>query len=283
MILRDFQEDASLRASFNALAQAVFGIDFEEWYQNGYWDEAYVCRAWVEEGQVLATVGASPMDLQLGGVRFQALQIGTVMTHPAHRGRGLSSRLLEATLASGEPAFLFADAEAERFYPRFGFRRVRQCDFALEPGPAPGPVLPGRSLKAEQAGDRALLHRLASRRAPVSRRLAVRAPNLVLWWALNPLRGSFVHVPEMDLVWAGRRKDAVFHLHDVIAARMPCWEELRRCLPLEGVDRVVFHFTPDLVAPQAEAWPAEEDDLFYVRGDWALGAEPFRYPLTGQA
>jgi len=283
MILQDFHHDASLRASFNALARTVFGIDFEAWYQGGYWDDAYVCRAWVEDGQVLATVGASPMSLQIGGLPFLALQIGTVMTHPDHRGRGLSSRLMEAALASGEPAFLFADEEAERFYPRFGFHRLRQWDFAMDPGPAAGSALAGRRLDAEQAGDRALLHRLVSERAYVSQRLAVRAPNLMLWWALNPLRGTFVHVPAMNLVWTGRREDAVFHLHDVIAPSLPDWENLRRCLPLEGVERVVFHFTPDLVAPQAEALPAGEDDLFYVRGDWALGAEPLRYPLTGQA
>lgn len=283
MIRCDFKHDPDLRASFNALAQTVFELDFESWYAGGYWDDAYTCHAWVEDGRVQATVGASTMALRFDGSPVQALQIGTVMTHPDHRGRGLSSRLMEAALAAGKPAYLFADAEAEAFYPRFGFRRVRQWDFWTVPDPVTGRPIHGRGLDPGQAEDRILLHRMASERVPLSGRLSVHWPNLVLWWALNPLRGHFVHAAELNLIWSGRRTDGIFHLYEVIAPHRPDWTTLQRCLPLEGVDRVVFHFTPDLLVPRAQHQPAGEDDLLYVRGDLSFGEAPFRYPLTGQA
>lgn len=283
MIHRDLQHEPALRASFNALARTVFELDFESWYQGGYWNEAYVCRAWVEDGHVRATVGASAMVLRIDGTPISALQIGTVMTHPDHRDRGLSSRLMEDALAAGEPAFLFANAEAEAFYPKFGFRRVRQWNFWTTPTLAAGASIPGRTLDAGRPEDRALLHRMARERAPISYRLSVHWPDLLLWWALNPLRGCFVHVPEAELLWTGRREDEVFHLYDVIAPRVPDWAMLQRCLPLEGVQYVAFHFTPDLLVPDAACQPAGNDDLLYVRGDLSLGEAPFRYPMTGQA
>ena len=38
-ICKNVKEDAALRHSFNALAGETFGLDFEPWYQYGYWGE----------------------------------------------------------------------------------------------------------------------------------------------------------------------------------------------------------------------------------------------------
>lgn len=39
---RDYKENEKLRQSFNALAERTFGLNFEDWYQNGYWRENYI-------------------------------------------------------------------------------------------------------------------------------------------------------------------------------------------------------------------------------------------------
>ena len=40
-ILKGYRHDAALRASFNALAEKTFGLNFEGWYQNGFWGDNY--------------------------------------------------------------------------------------------------------------------------------------------------------------------------------------------------------------------------------------------------
>lgn len=41
--LSDYKETDSYRRSFSDLAMKVFGINFEEWYEKGFWDDSYVC------------------------------------------------------------------------------------------------------------------------------------------------------------------------------------------------------------------------------------------------
>jgi hypothetical protein len=88
MVLRfvsDYKQETPLRLSFNSLAKRVFGIDFEQWYQQGSWDDRYVCYSFADKGQIVANVSVTKMKLLLEGSIHPALQIGTVMTDPAYR------------------------------------------------------------------------------------------------------------------------------------------------------------------------------------------------------
>lgn len=282
MILRNFQHDPVLRGRFNTLARAQFDIDFEAWYQEGFWDGSYACLAWAEEDRMLATLGVSNMDLWIDGVSCRATQIGTVMTHPDHRGQGLSSRLMDEALAGVERAFLFAGQGAKDFYPRFGFRQIHEYEFWMKPNLTESSARTRYPLQPDRPGDLILLEHMARTRTPVSRRLSVQAPWLLLWYFFNLPSGTFSHVPEEDLIVVGIANGTTFHLYDVISPCLPSWETLQGCLPMEGVDSVLIHFTPDLIAPRAECRRASDEDLLFVRGDFPLGDQPFHYPLTGR-
>ena len=39
---KDYKDNDALRHSFNKLATETFGLSFEDWYKNGYWDEKYI-------------------------------------------------------------------------------------------------------------------------------------------------------------------------------------------------------------------------------------------------
>lgn len=40
-IIKNYRDNAVLRYSFNTLAEETFGLDFEAWYQNGFWGDDY--------------------------------------------------------------------------------------------------------------------------------------------------------------------------------------------------------------------------------------------------
>ena len=40
-VIKNYRNNDALRRSFNRLAGDTFGLDFEDWYQNGYWGENY--------------------------------------------------------------------------------------------------------------------------------------------------------------------------------------------------------------------------------------------------
>ena len=41
-IVKNIRDDAGLRNSFNRLAEKTFELNFENWYQNGYWKDNYI-------------------------------------------------------------------------------------------------------------------------------------------------------------------------------------------------------------------------------------------------
>ena len=87
-IIKNYQADAALRASFNALAEATFGLSFENWYRLGYWGSNYTPYSVFEDGKIVANVSVNRTDMMIGGQRKRLYQLGTVMTDPEYRNRG---------------------------------------------------------------------------------------------------------------------------------------------------------------------------------------------------
>ncbi len=48
-IIKNYRHDAALRRSFNALAEQAFGLNFENWYNLGYWGDDYCPYSVVED------------------------------------------------------------------------------------------------------------------------------------------------------------------------------------------------------------------------------------------
>ena len=58
-IIKNYRDNEQLRHSFNELAMKTFDIDFEDWYQNGYWTDRYNPRSIVIDGKVVANVSVN--------------------------------------------------------------------------------------------------------------------------------------------------------------------------------------------------------------------------------
>ena len=123
-ICKKVREDKALRDSFNALAEETFGLNFEDWYQNGYWKDNYIPYCALCDGQVVANVSVNPMEFVFDGEKRKVIQLGTVMTKPEYRMQGLSRRLMEEIekdFGDIDGAFLFGNDSVTEFYPKFGF------------------------------------------------------------------------------------------------------------------------------------------------------------------
>ena len=58
-IIKNYRDNEQLRHSFNELAMKTFDIDFEDWYQNGYWTDRYNPHSIVIDGKVVANVSVN--------------------------------------------------------------------------------------------------------------------------------------------------------------------------------------------------------------------------------
>lgn len=133
--VKDYKENEGLRRSFSALAESTFGISFEAWYQKGCWNENYIPFSFHEGGKVVANVSVNLMSLVISGVKKPAIQIGTVMTHPDYRRKGLAFELFQKIFETYDDAFalyyLAADREAVPLYEKCGFSEVTETHYTI--------------------------------------------------------------------------------------------------------------------------------------------------------
>jgi len=128
--VKDYKKDEGLRQSFDALAKNTFGISFEAWYQNGCWDDNYITYSFHDAGKIIANASANRMTLKIEGLEtpVSAMQIGTVMTDPAYRRKGLAFALIQKIFDDfdGEVSlyYLAANLEAIPLYEKCGFIEV---------------------------------------------------------------------------------------------------------------------------------------------------------------
>ncbi|MBQ7944709.1 MAG: GNAT family N-acetyltransferase [Lachnospiraceae bacterium] len=124
-VIKNYRDNEALRHSFNELAGKTFGLDFEDWYQNGFWGDNYNPYSIVIDGKVVANVSVNKTDMLIDGEIKHLLQLGTVMTDEEYRNQGLSRMIMEQIDADYagkvDGIYLFGNDSVVEFYPRFGF------------------------------------------------------------------------------------------------------------------------------------------------------------------
>jgi len=134
----DYKDEAVIRAGLNRLTRQTYGFDFESWYQDGYWGNSYIPYSLLDGDTLAANVSVSDLEFDYGGEKRRYDQIGTVMTDPVYRNRGLCRFLIERVLDKWEGQsdliYLFANDRVRDFYPKFAFRCAIEYRFSKPVG-----------------------------------------------------------------------------------------------------------------------------------------------------
>lgn len=134
--IKNYKTNDALRLSFDALAKSTFGISFEAWYQDGCWNDRYIPYSFEDQGRIIANASANKMTLIIEGQEVQAIQIGTVMTDPDYRRRGLAYELIQKILSDFDESvsfyYLAADRDAMSLYNRCGFSEVSEVRYSWQ-------------------------------------------------------------------------------------------------------------------------------------------------------
>ncbi len=287
-MIHDYKHNDAYRASFNQLAKLVFGIDFDPWYNAGYWDDNYVCFSYLDDDKVVANVSISRLNMTVKGKPQRAIQVSTVMTHPDYRGKGLAGRLVRAALEHNagtyDLAYLFANPSVLEFYPRFGFKRVQQNQFSAEVLQLSPAVTQPRKLDLSSPADLETLLRLTNQRVPVSQTIGVSDDQWLLMFYCTMVFGRHLHyLPELDAAVIYRQEDNVLHLIDIFSTKPFDVDEIIGAILPAGVKTIKFHFTPEgtKLDVLCEDWQSE-DGLFILPAGFKL-PERFMFPTLSQA
>lgn len=283
----DYKNNDQLRLSFNRLAKRTFGIDFETYYQRGFWSDQYICYSYLDGGKVISNVSASFLDVVLNGSKINAVQIGTVMTDPDYRGLGLAGSLMKLVLekhqSETELIFLFANKTVLEFYPKFGFKPIAQKLFMKNlTGVNPEYDRP-RKLDINNQADFDLVRRLFSIRKPISRVFGVdNAQYLSFFYWMHVFRDDFYYLEGLDAIVVYRIEEEEIHIYDVISQAELSFTDIIKKIASNDVKRAIFHFTPDFNDLEAERIPYE-DDQFFVKTESVKIPDNLMYPAIAHA
>ena len=264
-IIHGYRADKQLRDSFNRLAEQTFGLNFEGWYQNGFWGENYDPHSIVIDGEVVSNVSVNRTDLVFGGRRYHILQLGTVMTAPEYRGRGLNRAIMEyieREYADADGIYLFANDTVVDYYPRFGFRPGREmaCRKA---------VIASDTCRAEQVlmDGPAAWDRLAKAMEKSTFREGcpmVWNPGLIFFYASQFMTDAVYHIPSLDAWVIAEQEGKSLTIHNIFADASVTVEDVAAAFM--GVEVICLGFAPENAGGWESAELQEEDTHFFVKG-----------------
>ena len=256
-----------LRESFNDLAQATFGIDFSDWYAAGHWGDHYIPHVLTVEDTVISNVSVSLMRFRIGGAEKNYIQLGTVMTHEAYRGKGLNRQVMERVLEKYagrvDGIYLFANDSVLDYYPKYGFRPVTETEYFLTAQQFSAakpyelvPVEPESLYAAVSAGGA----------NPNNGMYMWENLGLYQFWCAAEFGGSIFRIPEADAYAVAEADGTVLRICEIIGPQLV---ELPRLAASFGpeIREAVLCFTPGNREGLSGRPHREEDTTLFILGD----------------
>lgn len=283
-LITNFKENEIYRRGLNQLTKKTFGFDFEDWYKAGYWGDRYIPYALLHQDKLVANVSANPLDFLVDGKRKSYLQLGTVMTDEAYRGKGLSRALMELVLKEYEGVeliFLYANDSVTEFYPKFGFLPADEYIHSKMMHRS-GKQHPYRRLDMDSAEDRDLLFKLVRESIPAARISMLDNPGLVMFYLTKFMRENIYYLEEPKLAAVAEREGDALLLQDVFASGEFELDDVISSLMDRDTMKVVLGFTPkDTRGYDCEPLVEEGSTFFVLRNPSASACVPGqgRFPL----
>ncbi len=265
-IVTNYREKEELRRSFNALAEATFGLNFETWYRLGWWTDSYMPYSVLEDGKVVANVSVNRTDMVIEGQRKEIYQLGTVMTDPAYRNRGYIRALMatiEEDIAGADGVYLFANDSVLEFYPKFGFAQNREfCYSKSVKNTGPCAMVP---VKMDTPENREKLASAMAESAFPTGCTMVDNPGLIFFYAAQFMQENVYFCEGLNCWVIGEMEEGVLTLHSVFGGPGLSLDAVIAAFGAE-IKEVILCFAP----ADPTGWNVreyrEEDCTFFTKG-----------------
>ncbi|MEH6944973.1 GNAT family N-acetyltransferase [Bacillus sp. JJ722] len=290
-LISDYKDHEVYKKSFNELAKMVFQIDFKNWYEKGCWNDKYICYSYIDGDKVIANASISKMTIVSNGKEYNAIQVGTVMTHPDYRNQGLSTKLMNHIIEKYEKdydfTYLFANKTVLDFYPTFGFEKVHESSYTMNISEVKR--LPARStlrrLDITNEKDYELIQRFAVERISVSSILGViNNESLLMFYLILVFNDAIYYLEEEDVIVIYNHEDNQLHLYDVISRKPVEIDYIINSIVTSETETINFYFTPDYDGKEIHTeFITDSDDTLFVRPSFLEKKKHFQFPLTSHS
>jgi predicted acetyltransferase len=264
-IEKNYRNNDALRASFNRLAEKTFGLNFENWYQNGFWQDNYIPYSVVIDGEVVSNVSVNACNMNYKGQIAKLIQLGTIMTDDDYRGNGYARALMEEVLkdydGKVDGIYLFANDSVLEFYPKFGFKEAKEYQFTKEviiSGECTAQNVP---LRDKIDFDRTV--EILDTKKQNAQLYMVENPGLYMFYLSQFMTENMFYIEECNSYAIAEVEDDTLILHAIIGAGAV--DEVIRAFGSQ-VKKVVLCFTPKDTSGFEKSELHEEDTTFFVQG-----------------
>lgn len=263
-----YRDDELLRRSFNELAEKTFGINFEEWYQAGFWGDGYIPYSLIDKDKVVANVSVSTMSVVVNGEDKELVQIGTVMTDENYRNKGLSRFLMEKVLKEWEDKcdfiFLFGNDSVLNFYPKFGFKIYDEYQCSTNSVKGNNEIIV-RKLNLEDEEDKEIFTNIIKNTVSFSKLYEKDKFNLIMFYCMDFLKNSIYYIKDLNVITICDYSGDEVLIQDVFALEEIALEKVISALMNERTRKVVLGFTPKDTSSYKESILHEEDTTLFIR------------------
>ena len=263
-IRHNYRDNRELRDSFNELAGKVFGLNFEGWYQNGFWKDAYDPYSVVEDGKVISNISVNRCDMNYKGEVVHLVQLGTVMTDPDFRGKGYARLLMEKIMEDIQDAdgiYLYGNDLAFDFYLKSGFAESREYCFSK------GVTIDNeRTVQAVPMSNKNDWDKMVDVLSATTQNADVYMVNntgLYMFYLSQFMQENTFYIPDLDTYAIAEIEEETLILHAVIGTG-----DIDSVITSFGkeIKRVQLGFTPKDTSGFTKNEVPEDDCHFFVKG-----------------
>ena len=264
----DYRDNQLLRNSFNELAVKTFGINFNDWYQKGLWENQYIPYSLADGHKIVANASVNIMNFQQDGIFKNYIQIGTVMTDEAYRRKGLSRYLLEHILTEYKEKvdgiYLFANNTVLEFYPKFGFKAVQEYEYSKTIPEIDSVYKVEKVDMSDKSNWDKLLD--ASSYAHVNMRLSMNNKGLLGFWTTSFKKESIYYIPEKEAYIIADIEEETLIIEELFAKQRLDLDKIAKSFG-DKIKTVKLHFTPYIIEGYTLTPYQEDDCTLFIMGE----------------
>ena len=264
-IEKNYRNNDALRASFNRLAEKTFGLNFENWYRNGFWKDNYIPYSVVIDGEVVSNVSVNACNMNYKGKLVKLIQLGTIMTDNDYRGKGYARTLMEEVMkdydGKVDGIYLFANDSVLEFYPKFGFREAKEYQFTKDVTISGECTAQNVPLRDKIDFDRTV--EVLDTKKQNAQLYMVDNPGLYMFYLSQFMTDNLFYIEECNSYAIAEVEDDTLILHTIIGDGAV--DEVVRAFGSQ-VKKVVLCFTPKDSNGFEKSELHEEDTTFFVQG-----------------
>lgn len=285
-VVKNYRDNKELRESFNKLAEATFGLNFEGWYQTGYWGDNYNPYSIVIDGEVVSNVSVNKTNMLVNGEIKHFIQLGTVMTSELYRNRGYIRMIMNEILSDYseivDGMYLFANDSVCEFYPKFGFVQSKEYYHTKKVNNVDESNMRKCVMDNPEAWKQ--LERVMEQNAFRGNFDMVENNGLIMFYVTQFMNEDVYYHEESDTFVVMEVEERGVFIHNIFSTTLNKMDDVLKLLGKE-IDSVTLGFTP-LNSEVYEVNELKEDDCtFFIRGEEMkiLEEKKFRIPSLAHA